>query len=665
MAEQFGGALTRRQTFATRRARLVLAVTTAIGLILTSFVGIAATSAADDESASTTAEFIAPLSDVAEGGAGDGDEVAVFQTVALDLALLDGSATRLTMSPFGRAITVQRTNIETLSDGAYVWSGRATGTHTGTVIMVVRDGQVTGEIRTTAGLYEIRPDGGGQKLIEIDPAGYPEPARGETDGIDYPDPDSLPVPPEVGGDSGDRFDLLVVYTAAARNGAGGEAAMLSQIDLAVAQTNQAMDAAGATSDIRLVHAAEVPYTEGGDMQADLYDLNDPNDGVLDEAMVLRETYGADMVHLIVNSGQYCGIAFILGPTAVTRRSCATGNLTFAHEQGHNMGARHDWYVDDSGTYNHGFVSNPGGFRTVMAYSSGCTGFCQRVVTFSSPNSFVNGYAAGVASGTDLSCAEGVANPPCDADNGLAFNNNANIVANWRQEVSGATCQGQPVTVDIGAGDSPTSGDDVILGTPGDDTINGGDGDDIICGEGGADVIGGNAGNDSIVGGDGNDTIFGGSGDDALEGQSGADTVGGGSGVDIVRGGSGADNVLGGGDADTEISGGSGNDNVSGGGGNDRDVHGDNGNDVIGGGPGNDRIWGDAGDDTIYSGKGNDVSYGGPGNDSVYGARGNDRVYGDDGDDALFGGNGTDVCDSGTETTAGGDTTDGSCETVLP
>ena len=70
------------------------------------------------------------------------------------------------------------------------------------------------------------------------------------------------------------------------------------------------------------------------------------------------------------------------------------------------------------------------------------------------------------------------------------------------------CQGLAITVDIGAGDIPTSGDDVILGTSGDDFIESGDGDDIVCGGAGDDTIYGEEGADIIYGQGGNDILHG-------------------------------------------------------------------------------------------------------------------------------------------------------------
>ena len=64
----------------------------------------------------------------------------------------------------------------------------------------------------------------------------------------------------------------------------------------------------------------------------------------------------------------CGIAWLmLSPSAafseraynVIDTRCAISNLGFSHELGHNMGLRHDWYLDNGLTpysYTHGYVN---------------------------------------------------------------------------------------------------------------------------------------------------------------------------------------------------------------------------------------------------------------------------------------------------------------------
>ena len=132
---------------------------------------------------------------------------------------------------------------------------------------------------------------------------------------------------------------------------------------------------------------------------------------------------------------------------------------------------------------------------------------------------------------------------------------------------GLACGGRAVTVDLNEGGLPTSGPDVILGTPGSDRIVAGGGADIVCGQGGHDVIDLGPGNDQAFGGSGNDRLIGRSGNDRLEGGGGNDTVLGGGGSDRLYGATGADTVDGGTNAD-KLYGGAQSDNCNGRGGRD-------------------------------------------------------------------------------------------------
>jgi len=110
-----------------------------------------------------------------------------------------------------------------------------------------------------------------------------------------------------------------------------------------------------------------------------------------------------------------------------------------------------------------------------------------------------------------------------------------------------------------AGGTPTSGNDVLGGTPsgdsldalaGNDAIYGGAGNDSLLGGAGDDRLFGDGGNDVLAGGTENDTLYGNGGDDDLDGGAGIDQLIGGEGNDTVRGGSGDDQLLGGNGADT-------------------------------------------------------------------------------------------------------------------
>ena len=235
------------------------------------------------------------------------------------------------------------------------------------------------------------------------------------------------------------------------------------------------------------------------------------------------------------------------------------------------------------------------------------------------------------------------------------------------------CNGLNITVNIGAGETPTANDDVILGTSGADFIDAGAGDDTICGMGGADMIfagggmdyveGGNGadlifgegGNDTIFGGPGGDEIDGGGGDDEIFGEGGGDVLVGRTGEDILDGGTGVDSISGGPQADTIftgsgatvgtglfVSGGGAADTIFGGPDAD-DLRGAAGADIIHGGDDNDVITGGIGLDELFGGNGDDVIRGQGNRDDLFGEAGNDELTGGAGDDDLDGGPGSDSC----------------------
>lgn len=204
----------------------------------------------------------------------------------------------------------------------------------------------------------------------------------------------------------------------------------------------------------------------------------------------------------------------------------------------------------------------------------------------------------------------------------------------------STCNGLAVTVDIGAGQLPTDGDDVILGTDGADLIAANAGNDTVCGEGGNDTIWGQLGNDQIFGGSGDDKLRGGDGDDYLSGGDGADDLNGGRGDDTVNGDSGND---------AKVRGGTGEDTVDGGAGDDQIVAGNGGTDVVNGGDGNDvLVTGGPRPDTVNGGSGNDTVKGNGGADIVSGEAGDDALFGGAQPDTLDGGSGTDSCNGGVQ-----------------
>ena len=131
------------------------------------------------------------------------------------------------------------------------------------------------------------------------------------------------------------------------------------------------------------------------------------------------------------------------------RGCASGNLSFAHELGHNFGALHDPYVDPGTSpyaYGHGYAVPAAGWRTVMAYNNACSAAgtsCTRIPYFSNPN-LTYGSPALPLGTTSTS------------DNTRVHNQNAATVANFRTSGTGScTFAFSPASANVAA--TATSG----------------------------------------------------------------------------------------------------------------------------------------------------------------------------------------------------------------
>ena len=224
-----------------------------------------------------------------------------------------------------------------------------------------------------------------------------------------------------------EIDVAVVYTPAARDAAGGVAAIEAEIDLMVAETNQAYETSGVNHRVALVDRSEVPYSETGDGSLYLDHLRDPSDGHLDDVHTLRDRVGADLVHMIVaEADDICGKAYRPGVFGLTLQGC--GGLTFAHELGHNMGLQHDRYQvhhNADGVLTHpayGYVNQrafesgalpSSRWRSIMAYNAQCDDdgfFCSTPLRFSNPGQQFNGDPLGISYGAGGSGVTG----PADA-----------------------------------------------------------------------------------------------------------------------------------------------------------------------------------------------------------------------------------------------------------
>jgi hypothetical protein len=273
-------------------------------------------------------------------------------------------------------------------------------------------GAVTGAVWSDRGVYEVRPadEPMAVRVIDLGRAALPGCVELREGG----EPEDAAVgAPALRGEPEQVTRVLVAFTDAGAAQVGGQSQVLSFASAAIESANTAYDNSLMTvgDEGAVACRLELVGVWTGDPQGFtgsglLGAVRSPADGVMDEVNALRDATGADLVAIISESGiGICGVAYLAPESqgsgfSVTAQSCAIGNLTFAHELGHNQGATHD--VDNAGgsyrPYGFGWRwTTTGGSlrRSVMAYSPG-----SRRPNFSNPEVLNGGVPTGVAGAAD-------------------------------------------------------------------------------------------------------------------------------------------------------------------------------------------------------------------------------------------------------------------------
>lgn len=310
-----------------------------------------------------------------------------------------------------------QTEIRGLDD--FTWRGKITkDKFEGDVILTFKKGFVSGLIYTPDSVYEIIPKGEKQILVELDQELFPE-CAGDVKGDESKTENSNNL---VATDSGDRIDVLILYTTPVKNSLGGDAQAQAFAQQAIDSTNTAYINSKIRQRVRLIAAQETTIAETGSLSTELSTIR--NDAAV---ATLRNQFNADLVAMISNSSDNCGIGYLMGSNqatgnpnngfTVTSRTCAVGNLSFAHELGHNMGSQHNPENGSGATYTFGYGHYVNGsYRTVMSYVDPCTSGCARRPYFSNPSVIFNGFPTGIDNARD---------------NARAINNTADPIANYR------------------------------------------------------------------------------------------------------------------------------------------------------------------------------------------------------------------------------------------
>lgn len=339
-----------------------------------------------------------------------------------------GDAPNLSLNLFAdKQLPVVITKTEFKGEGEFVAQGVIAGKENSVVLLAVNGDVMAGTVSAP-----------GESMVKITYAGDGLHQVGEIAADELPPCGTQEVvPPNIGnGDvvpatAGDAVvvDVMVIYTTAAKTGAGGQAAIEAQIDLAIAEANACYSNSAVSLQLNLVYRGEVTYTESGSASTDLGRVQS-GAGQLSSIPTLRDTYGADVVTLVTESmATYAGLGYVMAPVSsgfapyaynVIKREYFTGSYVFPHEVGHNMGCMHD-RENASGQgafdYSYGYRFDVSGttYRTVMAYAPGT-----RIPYFSNPAVNYSGVATGVAAGATNS-----------ANNALTLSNSVPTVASFR------------------------------------------------------------------------------------------------------------------------------------------------------------------------------------------------------------------------------------------
>ncbi len=204
------------------------------------------------------------------------------------------------------------------------------------------------------------------------------------------------------------------------------------IALEFEDTNAALAASNIDATVTAVALVEIEDSQQDD---NLFDMRE-HLGAYQTLPSLRNKYAADLVHFFGSRiGFVCGKAWYAANRSgwsedeygygVTSMNCF-GNMTFAHEIGHNLGAKHDRYVEAGGDdyFNYGYSDVDNAFRTIMSYTNECSENgvnCNRINFFSNPDVLYAGeHPVGTAIDSDT-----------PEHNALMINQTANIIANFR------------------------------------------------------------------------------------------------------------------------------------------------------------------------------------------------------------------------------------------
>ncbi len=303
-----------------------------------------------------------------------------LRTVSINSSLLDNSdSVILNLFP-SATFTVQRSEIDWRGPNKFIWHGEAHDKPS-SIMFSVCENSITGTFIIGRDLFRVIPLGDAlHAVVHLDQSKRKVCTTESQVGVAASK--QIELTPELGSVSlantsssaqPDVIKVLMVYTPQARSQAGSEQNILNEIQLAEAAANQSydLDDTDPTNDIPLeldvVYATEINYTETSEREAftskceelgtcvitnklkALKQLQDPDDGIMDDVHDLRGIHAADVVVLVTsNILDVSGEAFEIGASTEDAfciiewdKLADPGGWSLPHEVGHLQGLRHE------------------------------------------------------------------------------------------------------------------------------------------------------------------------------------------------------------------------------------------------------------------------------------------------------------------------------------
>ena len=295
-------------------------------------------------------------------------------------------------------VTLLRALPTVRTDDGFTWRGKVEETDEPAVLMLWKDGHLSGYFAYKGQGFMVESLGGEvHTLAEFDPGKLPPDHKPGTKGTiarpvkSEPRVKPLPDAQRLALEAKQiTIDIMLLYTKNAASHYIGDPS--SALKLAIEQANHTFRKSGLGNiTLRLVHTQAIEFEEAGVDQFDiLYQMTDGS-GAFKDVQQLRNEKRADIVGLIIDDPNGCGLSTRVGAEAeeaffVVHHSCAVTTISIAHEIGHILGARHDRVVDANDTpvaYAHGYV-NGAKWRTMMSYKNSCGDGCPRIPYWSNP-----------------------------------------------------------------------------------------------------------------------------------------------------------------------------------------------------------------------------------------------------------------------------------------